>query len=134
MPSALKKITTRAKAIFKKGGSWKGAIKKASSEYRQGKIAGARKSKTRKRKKAVGKVKHKRKRVGSASPHRDGIDRKRVDISIGSVAHHKSMAKKGLGHQLLSALKSREMATTKTARRKAQTRINKIKKEYRALC
>ena len=34
MSNTLKKITTRAKQIYAKGGTWKGAIKKAGAEYR----------------------------------------------------------------------------------------------------
>lgn len=56
MANALKKIITAAKKIHKKGGTWKGAVKKASVMYRGGKLKA-------KKRRAVGAVKKTRKRT-----------------------------------------------------------------------
>lgn len=83
MANALKKITTAAKKLYKKGGTWKGAMKKASAAYRGGKL------KT-KRRRSVGAVKKTRKRsVARRTSSRKRSTRKartRTVVVIGSAS------------------------------------------------
>jgi hypothetical protein len=135
MPNAaLKKITTRAKQIYKSGGTWKTAIKKAGAEYRTGKISGVRKKKKGTKRKKRGGSKIRRKKIGSIRRNADRVDRKQTSITIGSVAHHKSQARMGLKHQLEKKAGQRELATRKLAKRKLSKDIAKIKRDIRALC
>src|SRR6202000_1717460 len=111
MAGALKKITTRAKQIYKKGGTWKGAIKKAGAEYRGGKIGKV-------KKKRVGSVKKKavkKRRVGSAPRKKVGTVKRRVGTrprAVGSVAGHKAAAKSIIKEQLAWNLLNQSQAKT----------------------
>jgi hypothetical protein len=139
---ALKKITTRAKQIYKKGGTWKTAIKKAGAEYRGAKKKSAPKKKRRRvggtlsdsprpAGYSVGRVKHKkRRRVGatlSDSPRPAGY-------SIGSVSIHINHAKEILGEKIMAAELRKFKATTKRAKTKIQKTITELKSKYRKLC
>jgi hypothetical protein len=134
MANALKQITTRAKQLYKKGGTWKAAIKKAGIEYRKKK----KKPHAKKKRMAVSGVHHKRRRrarVGSVSKsHYDRVDRKKVDITIGSVSHHKAQAKKAIQQEIMHKAGRRELAIKVNERRKLNRAIAKLKKDYRALC
>jgi hypothetical protein len=134
MPNALKKITTRAKQIYKSGGTWMAAIRKSGAEYRTGKISGVRKKKKTTRKKSRSGSKIRRKKIGAIRTNRDRVDRKQTSITIGSVAHHKSQARMGLKHQLEKKAGQRELATRKPLKRKLSKDIAKIKRDIRALC
>lgn len=126
MPSALKKITIRAKQIFKKGGTWKTAIKKASAEYRAG-----HKPKTVKKKAARKKT---ARRVSGIRKNADRIDRKKVNVTIGSVSHHKSQARKAIKNRIEQKAGRRELVIKVRDRKKLTKEIAKLKKEYRAMC
>lgn len=133
--SALKKITTRAKAIYKKGGTWKGAIKKAGVEYRSGKISGVKRKKVGavKRKK-VGAVKRrkvgavKRKRVGAVKRKKVGSPRK-----VGSIATHKAAARAMVKEALGWNMVNQSTAKTVKAKKRLAKRTAKLKKELKAL-
>ena len=131
---SIKQITTRAKQIYKKGGTWQSAIKKAGAEYRGKKRSGSKVS----RKKKVSGVKRKtttrKKRVGAIRTNRDGVDRKRVNVTIGSVQHHKSALKSGIKSRIETKAGRRELAIKKNERKKLTREIAKLKKDYRALC
>jgi hypothetical protein len=133
MPGALKKITAKAKAIYKKGGSWKGAIKKASAAYRAGKLGRVGKSG---KKKTV-----KRKRVG-ATPKRSAAVRKvrrlhkaegRAMKALGSVNAHVNAAKSLLKQDIAQLETRRVIATTKKSIRHLNRMIAEKNRQYRAL-
>jgi hypothetical protein len=131
--NALRKIVTRAKQIFKKGGTWKGAIKKASVEYRSKKKKPARvgyAGYTRRKIKQVSKVARKKRKLNPKLSRKKAV----ASVSIGSVAHHKSEIRKGLKYQLEKKAGAREMSKIKVIRRKLSKDIAKIKKDIRALC
>jgi hypothetical protein len=134
----LKAITTRAKQMRKKqpGMSWLSAVKKAGAEYRSGKKPAAKKKASRIRKTAGSKITHTRTRrkVSGIRTNADKVDRKRVNVTIGSVSHHKSMAKKGIRHQIENAAGRRELTIKLRERKKLTRTIAKLKKDYRALC
>jgi hypothetical protein len=122
----LKKITARAKQIRKrhKAMTWKAAIKKAGAEYR-GKKKPVRRKKT---------VVRKRKRISGIRTNADRVDRKKVNVTIGSVSYHKGQIKKGLKTKIENAAGRRELAIKVNERRKLSKTIAKLKKEYRAYC
>jgi hypothetical protein len=129
--SALKKITTEAKKIFKKGGSWKAAIKAASAKYRAGKISGptrkkkaAPKKKAAKRRAVVRKVKSLHRAEGAAIKKLSGV----------TVAHHISQAKTKLVNSIASAEARKFTAVKKSAKRKIAKSISALKSKYRKLC
>jgi hypothetical protein len=132
--SALKQITTRAKQLRKKGGSWKAAIKKAGAEYRAKKKKPARRKKTAHKKHARKTTVKRRRRVSGIRSNADRVDRKRVNVTIGSVSHHKSMAKKGIKDQIANKAGRRELVIKVRERKKLTREIAKLKKDYRALC
>ena len=132
-----KKISTRAKAIQRihKSKTWKACMKQAWAEYRNGKITGTRKKKKaapRRKRRSGSKIR--RKKVGSIRKNSDRIDRKRVNVTIGSVASHKSAIKKGLKIRLEKKAGQRELTTRKPTRKKLTREIAKLKKEIRAYC
>lgn len=138
---ALKKITTRAKAIYKKGGTWKGAIKKAGVEYRGGKLGKVGSAKKKRvgavKKKRVGAVKKKRVRSVRGLPVRRvvGATSKgaRKSRAVGSVASHKAAAKSIVKEQLAWNLLNQSQAKTVRSRKKLAKRTAKLKKELKAL-
>jgi hypothetical protein len=123
--SALKKITTRAKQLYKQGGSWKSAIKKAGAEYRgkKRKVSGVRTKKTHHKK-----TRHKR--LGATREiGKDRLDNKRVNITVGSItaAQAKSVIRSRTKDSLATALLQRDMARTKTAKRKISKKITSLR-------
>lgn len=130
--TTLKKITTRAKAIYKKGGKWQTAIKKAGAEYRSGKISRVKKKRKPAKRKKVGAVKRKaapRKRVGAA-PRKRARPAKRA---VGSVASHTSAARRILEEQLAWNLLNISLAKTKMPKRKLQKRSAALKRKLKGL-
>jgi RNase P/RNase MRP subunit p30 len=144
MPNVLKKITARAKQIYKAHPSraWISCIKQASQELKKGskKISGVKKKKSapRRRRKAGSKIRRKKiglaAVMGSIRTNRDAVDRKRVNVTIGSVSHHKSQAKKGIREQIANKAGRRELVIKVRERKKLTREIAKLKKDYRALC
>jgi hypothetical protein len=130
--ATLKKITTRAKSIYKKGGTWKGAIKKAGAEYRSGKKIG----------RVVRMKTKKRRKVGSARKRSTTVRRiKRLHSaegraihSLGSVSHHISNAKKILEHEIGKLETQKFVAKKKATKRKISKRIAEKKSRFRKLC
>jgi hypothetical protein len=130
--TTLKKITGRAKAIYKKGGTWQGAIKKAGAEYRSGKISGVKKKRKPVKRKKVGAVKRKaapRKRVGAA-PRKRTRPAKRA---VGSVASHTKAAANILKEQLAWNLLNISQAKKKVVKRKLQKKSAVLKRKLKAL-
>lgn len=131
--TTLKKITGRAKAIYKKGGTWQGAIKKAGAEYRSGKISGVKKKKKAPAKrKRVGAVKRKaapRKRVGAPPRKRS----RPATRAIGSVASHTAAAARLVKEQLAWNLLNITQAKKKTVKRKLQKKSAVLKRKLKAL-
>lgn len=133
--SALKKITTRAKQIYKQGGTWATAIKKSGAEYRgkKRKVGGV-------KKRTVRKV-H-RKKVGAARPRevgKDRFDNKRVNITVGGVTTaetiHRSIvrAKNGILDKLM-ALEGKKFTAHKVSeKKKIEKRIAKLRIDYKRL-
>lgn len=144
MAGALKKITTRAKQIYKKGGTWKGAIKKAGAEYRAGKkkspakksrrrVSGTLSGGARPASYAVGRVKRKARRKvsgtlsGGARPASYAIGR----VSASSLI---SRAKEKIGHEIGMAEVRKFRAVKKSAKKKVAKKIAALKSRYRKLC
>jgi hypothetical protein len=133
--STLKKITTRAKEIYKKGGTWKGAIKKAGAEYRSGKVAKVIHMK-RKKRKVSGTL------SGQGSSAISGMRKRRIvrkkSVSrrrtIGTVASHVSKAKKMIADKIGIAETQKFKAPKKMQKRKIAKRISKLKTQFRKLC
>lgn len=125
--ATLKKITAKAKKIYKRGGTWRGAIKKAGAEYRAGKLGKVvrmktkRRAATTKRKRTIKKIRRLHKAEGKA------ITR------LGSIAGIKSQLKKRLKEKLAKGMLSQYEARTKTAKRKISKRLTVIKKELKNL-
>jgi hypothetical protein len=138
--SALKKITTRAKEIYRKGGTWKAAIKKAGAEYRGGKKVGAKKRPAKKRRKVGGTLS-----AGSSSGIM-GVRRKRKRISgtlsagasggiMGlTAAQHISKAKKKMELQIGAAEVRKFQAKKKSVKNRVAKTIAALKSKYRKLC
>ena len=129
--NALKKITTRAKAIRKShpGVSWKSAVKKAGAEYRTGKISGVKKKKKPARKKASRKVagRSSRKAVGKVGYRRtDGA-------VIGSIAGHKKALRHAIEEKLAWKLLAISSAKKVRTKKKLQKTAAQYKKDLRAL-
>lgn len=126
--AALKKINIKAKKIYKRGGSWKSAIKKAGAEYRSGKLGKVVHMKTR-RKRATAKRKRVIKKI-----HRLHKAEGKAIQSLGSVSHHIGRAKQQLIDQIARAEAKKFAAAKKTTKRKIQKRITHMKARYRKLC
>ncbi len=128
MSNALAKINARVKVLAKKHPKSKRTTlqKQAGREYRAGKLGGVGKKKAAPRKKSshVGRVRHKRKVGTTNKSHADGIDRKKVDITIGSVSSHLAAAKKKLKYEI--GMKQADILTAKTKKAK-----NKLRKSMR---
>ena len=139
---ALKKITTRAKQIYKKGGTWKGAIKKAGAEYRSGKkskpkrrrVSGTLSQGARPASYAVGKVKKKHTRRRIAGTLSDGARPSSYAVGGLSAAHHIGKAKQKIGHEIANAELKKFQAKKKSLKNKIGKRITALKSRYRKLC
>ena len=136
--NTLKKITARAKHIYKKGGTWKTAVKKAGAEYRAGKISG---SKKRAPKKSARKKTTRRRRIGGtlsagASQGIAGVRSTFQAAAIGrlTTAQHISHAKEKIAQEIGRAEMTKFRAKTKTAKRKIAKRISALKTRFRKLC
>jgi hypothetical protein len=130
----LRKIRRQASAYVKKhpGASYQAQLRKFGKEHRQHVAGVHKKRKTRSRTR----IRHKarRHRVGAVNKsHTDRIDRKKVDITIGSISQHKAAIRKQLQDRLGLLLTRKEMAITKTKKRFYTKRIAHVKKELRAL-
>jgi hypothetical protein len=123
MSNTLKKITTRAKQIYAKGGTWRGAIKKAGAEYRGSKHKTKKRVVRNKRRKTS----H-RKKVGVVWPAAVA-----GSSMNGTISGHLSQAKKMLAEKIGD--KETQKFTTKLKRnkRKIQKEISSLKKQYRKL-
>jgi hypothetical protein len=128
--SALKQIVTRAKQIYKKGGTWKGAIKKAGAEYRgkrrkspakKRKVGSAPKKKSA-RKKIVRRVKALHKAEGRAIK------------SLGSVSSHLTSAKRLITNKIGEEETKKFKAKKEGAKKKIAKRIAELKSRYRKIC
>lgn len=128
--NALKKINAEAKRLHKKspGRSYRACQKEAGREYRAGKISG--RKKPRAKKKAAPRKKA-RKRVGAA-PKRHRIKNVEHFGTIGTLAGHKTAAKKIIDAKLSKKLLERDLATNKPKKRKLSKEITKLKTERRA--
>lgn len=140
----LKKITTRAKQIYNKGGEWKNAIKKASAEYRSGcksKKVGAYKviekgeKKSTPAKRVYRNVRTKKgrfnktQRVGlipgtAVMTTVNGIG----NVSVGAMKGAIRMTAKS---KLAGALLRRDLATTKRDKRKITKQVIEYRKEVK---
>ena len=136
MSNALKVINDRVKQLQKKHPNSKRTVlmKKAGAEYRAGKLGG-KKKKSASRSQSVGRIKKRsRKRVGRAvAPHKDVMDRKKVDIVIGSVSSHISTAKKAIVRDIAKAESRKLLARKAVDRRKIQKKISADKVLLRKL-
>jgi hypothetical protein len=143
--TALKKITTRAKQIYKKGGTWKTAIKKAGAEYRgshkkksapkkRRKVSGTLSAGSRPASYAVGKVRR-RKKVGSLSdsPRPAGFAVGRLHIPAGTPSTQIRAAISGYSEKIAETLVRQMKAKTKREKKRLQTIINRHKKSLRTL-
>jgi hypothetical protein len=146
--NALKKINREAKRLARqpknKGKKYSTLRKEAASKYKAGKLKGI--SISGKKKKGhlyssnltIGRAKKKR-RVGAAGSqnksHKDGIDRKKVDITIGRVSSAKLKGRlvARLEEQLAWALLMKDQAKTAKAHHLAVARISKYRHELNAL-
>jgi hypothetical protein len=139
--SALKTITTRAKQIYKKGGTWKGAIKKAGAEYRGGKKVGKvvrmkKRSAPKKRRRVSGTL------SGQGSSAISGVRKRRVvrkkaaprRRTVGSVSHHVAKAKKLILDRIEKAEGRKFVAKKKVMKRKIGKNIAALKSQFRKLC
>ena len=120
MANALKKITARAKQLDKKGGTWRGAIKKAGAEYRSGKKVGSvrkskRKASPRKRRRAVSSVSH--------TAVSGGV--------TGSIGSAKTFIRGKLKDQLSALLLQQALTKGKMKRRALAKKIAKKKSELK---
>lgn len=145
MSSALAKINAEVKRLKKKHPNAKHVTlqKEAGRRYKAGKLGGVRHSHKRKKKvggsgkkKSAHRSTRSRKRVGTlrGKSHQDGIDRKKVDITIGSVASHKAAIKKKLSHEIGDQVARQVTAKGSRAKKKIQKRINDKKAELRKYC
>jgi hypothetical protein len=135
MAGALKKITTRAKQIYAKGGTWKAAIKKAGAEYRGSK----KKKPARKRRvsgtlsagasNGVGRVKRRRKVSGIDSSFATA-----AFSGVKSTAHHIAAAKQTLAGEIGILEVKKFKAVKKSDKNKIAKKIAAKKTQYRKLC
>jgi hypothetical protein len=136
--SALKWITTRAKQIYKKGGTWKTAIKKAGAEYRSGKkVSGTKKKrKPAKRRAAVRRVKKLHRAEGKAIKQLRGVRSTFAAAALGRVTTSQliSSAKEKIGMEIGRAEVSKFRAAKKSAKKKIAKRIAALKTRFRKLC
>lgn len=139
MSTALAKINAEVKRLKKKHPGKKHVTlqKEAGRAYRAGKLGGVKKKKkvgtTHRKKKSAHRTHKARRRVGTlrGKSHQDGVDRKRVDITIGSIASHKAAIKKKLIHEIGMGEGRKITAKKVSAKRKIQKSINAKKAELR---
>lgn len=127
--TALKKITTRAKQIYAKGGTWKVAIKKAGAEYRTGKKKPA--AKKRVTKKAPRRKTAKRKVAGVLSSASTLMQTAAIGrlTTPQLISHAKKRIDKTIGELYTKIF----LAATKMEKRKLQKRLNAAKSKYKKL-
>jgi hypothetical protein len=156
--SALTKITTRAKHIRRiHGGTWKAAVKKASVEYRAGKLGSVKKKAARR--KTVRRVKALHAAEGRAIRKLRGVKKRKVSgtlsdsprpsgysvmgvrstanaAAIGrlTTAQHIGHAKEKIAQEIGRAEIAKFRAKTKTAKRKISKRLTALKSRFRKLC
>jgi hypothetical protein len=137
---ALKKITTRAKQIYKKGGTWKTAIKKAGAEYRGEKkktkrrVSGTLSDSPRPSGYSIGRVKKKRARRRVSGTLSDGARPATYSIGGLSAAHHIGKAKLKIGEAIARAELRKFQAKKKSLKNKIGKGITALKAKYRKLC
>lgn len=119
--SLLKRITNRAKEIYKRGGTWKGALKKAGAELR-----GSRSTTKRRKSSSTKKRKHK-KSVGVVFPSGVG------SVSGGTISGHMASAKKLIADRIGDLERQKFTTRLKVDKRKIQKRISELKRQYRKL-
>ena len=125
MSNTLKKITTRAKQIYAKGGTWKGAIKKAGAEYRGGKRSSTKKRRSVKRKR----VTTRRRKVAAVWPAAVA-----GSASMGgSISGHLSQAKAMIADRIADKERQKFVTKLKRNKRKIQKEIASLKRQYRKL-
>lgn len=137
MSSALKKIQARVKQLRKKypNAKFRSLQKQAGSEYRNGKLGGVKKKKRAvAKKKSAPRKRITRRRVGSTNKSsRDAVDRKKVDITIGSVASGLSKIKKKLVEEIGWNEAAKITAKTAKSKRAIEQRIREKKSLYNKL-
>lgn len=122
--TVLKKINRRAKELVsKKGMSFRAAQKQAGREMRS--VSGVKKKAGKRKARKVSGVKKK------AVTRR--VKKKNVGKAVGTVSHHLGQAKGIIKEQLGRKLLQKDMATTKTAKRKLGKEVTTLKKKLRAL-
>ena len=137
---AIVKIGKRAKAIHKAHpkGTYQAALKKASAEYRAGKLGGVKKKKPAAKKKSapkkrVSKSLRKRSRLGAASNGSDRFDSKRVNITVGSISSQEARLKKTLAEKIGWYEAALLSAKTAKGKRNMEKKIRALKVKYRRL-
>lgn len=133
--TALKKINARVKHLARlhPGAKRVNLQKQAGREYREGKLGRVARKKTTHRK-----VHHKKKRVGSVSNGTDRLDKKRVNITVGSITAstiHQDIAR--AKNKILDKLmywEGKKFTAVKVSdKRKIEKRISKLKSDYKKL-
>ena len=114
---AKKNIFKAAKKYYHGNTTWQQAIKKARKE------CGPKKHSRRKI----------RRKVSGIKTNKDLADKKRVNITVGSIAQHSSILKKQLEEKLAWLLFSRDQVTTKVGKRKISKHIVEVRKKLRVL-
>jgi len=137
-------IHKRAKALRRSspGSKWSSMIKEASREWNQGALTPsgqkkkARVSGTKHRKPSHHKpARHTHRRMGAVSKsHADGVDRKKVDITIGSVSQHLAHSRKILKEQIGWMEATKLTARTKKEKRELSKKIAEKLRLYKKLC
>lgn len=125
--TALKQITTEAKKIFKRGGTWKGAIKKASVKYRKHhkkKIGKVVRMTPAKRKRTVKRIRKLHKKEGKAI-------RALGSVESATAAALRSALVKKTKEQLAWALLARDQSKTKRGKREISKKISALKRYIR---
>jgi hypothetical protein len=129
MSNALKKITAQAKIIYKRGGTWRGAIKKAAAAFRAGYSRPGDKRRTRPKTK---KSRAKRKKAVTRTVRRGSVVK--VHHILAGVGATRSAYKNSLREKIMNAAGRRELAIKVRQRKKISKEIAKLKRDYRALC
>ena len=124
MGNALKKITTRAKQIYAKGGTWRGAIKKAGAEYRGGKRTKTKKRVVRSKRRKI----TRRRKVAAVWPVAVGS----ASMS-GTISGHLSQAKAMIADRIADKERQKFVTKLKRNKRKIQKEIGELKRQYRKL-
>jgi len=134
MSNVLKRITTRAKQIYAKGGTWKGAIKKAGAEYR-GKRSTKKKRTGSRRKKKVGVV-WPAAVAGNVTRSRSHTDKNKITNNFqigGTISGHLSQAKAMIADRIANKERQKFVTKLKRNKRKIQKEISELKRQYRKL-